>query len=171
MFLKSSRNFVTGTNNSLNRKIFLLLSFLNSMLVLNKGPVKSVWEECGVQGRHLLPHLIQVFPRYLIFPHLSSQMHPSQSCGLVGKRTTSTRGIGELFFSSDMQVKVSQLYPTLYDPMDYTVRGILQARILEWVAFPFSRGIFPTQGLNPGLQHCRQILYQLSHKGSPKILE
>ena len=29
------------------------------------------------------------------------------------------------------------------------------------------QGIFPTQGSNPGLQHCRQILYQLSHKGSP----
>ena len=38
------------------------------------------------------------------------------------------------------QVKVTQLCPTLCDPMDYTVRGILQARILEWVAFPFSRG-------------------------------
>ena len=33
------------------------------------------------------------------------------------------------------------------------------------------QGIFPTQGLNPGLLHCRRILYQLSHKGSPKILE
>ena len=32
------------------------------------------------------------------------------------------------------------------------------------------QGIFPTQGLNPGLPHCRQILYQLSHKGSPRIL-
>ena len=31
--------------------------------------------------------------------------------------------------------------------------------------------IFPTQGSNPGLPHCRQILYQLSHKGSPRILE
>ena len=29
------------------------------------------------------------------------------------------------------------------------------------------QGIFPTQGLNPGLQHCRWILYQLSHKGRP----
>ena len=29
------------------------------------------------------------------------------------------------------------------------------------------QGIFPTQGSNPGLPHCRQILYQLSHKGSP----
>ena len=33
------------------------------------------------------------------------------------------------------------------------------------------QGIFPTQGLNPGLLHRRQILYQLSHKGSPRILQ
>ena len=33
------------------------------------------------------------------------------------------------------------------------------------------QGIFPTQGLNPGLPHWRQILYQLSHKGSPRILD
>ena len=32
------------------------------------------------------------------------------------------------------------------------------------------QGIFPTQGLNPGLPHCRQILYQLSHKGSHREL-
>ena len=38
------------------------------------------------------------------------------------------------------EVKVVELCPTLCDPMDYTVLGILQARILEWVAFPFSRG-------------------------------
>ena len=36
--------------------------------------------------------------------------------------------------------------------------GILQARILEWVVFPFSRGSSPTQGSNPGLPHCRWIL-------------
>ena len=33
----------------------------------------------------------------------------------------------------------------------HTVHGILQARIPEWIVFPFSRGIFPTQGSNPGL--------------------
>ena len=38
------------------------------------------------------------------------------------------------------KLKVAQSCPTLCDPMDYTVHGILQARILEWVAFPFSRG-------------------------------
>jgi len=36
--------------------------------------------------------------------------------------------------------KFTPLCPTLYDPRDYTVHGILQTRILEWVAFPFSRG-------------------------------
>ena len=35
---------------------------------------------------------------------------------------------------------VSQSCPAVCDPMDYSVRGILQDRILEWVAFPFSRG-------------------------------
>ena len=39
-----------------------------------------------------------------------------------------------------MKVKVIQLCLTLCNPMDCTVRGILQARILEWVAVPFSRG-------------------------------
>ena len=48
-------------------------------------------------------------------------------------------------------------FHTFCDPMEYTVHGILQARILEWVAFPFSRGIFPTQGSNLGFLHCRQI--------------
>ena len=70
-----------------------------------------------------------------------------------------------------VKVKVAQSCPTLCDPMDSIVHGILQARILEWVAFPFSRGIFPTQGSNPGLPHCNRILYQLSHKGNTTILE
>ena len=33
------------------------------------------------------------------------------------------------------------------------------------------QGIFPTQGSNPGLPHCRRILYQLSHKGSPGVID
>ena len=38
------------------------------------------------------------------------------------------------------EVKITQLCLPLCDPMDYTILGILQARILEWVTFPFSRG-------------------------------
>ena len=41
---------------------------------------------------------------------------------------------------SEVKVRVSQLCLTLCDPMVYTVHGILQARIFEWVTFPFSRG-------------------------------
>ena len=48
--------------------------------------------------------------------------------------------------------------------------GIFQARILEWVAMPASMD-FSTQGSNPGLPHCRWILYCLRHQGSPRILE
>ena len=44
--------------------------------------------------------------------------------------------------------------------------------ITTWLgSLSLLQGIFPTQGSNPGLPHYRQILYQLSHKGSPRILE
>ena len=48
-------------------------------------------------------------------------------------------------------------------PMDYTVHGIFQARILG--PFPSPRDL-----PNPGIEPSRQILYQLSHKGSPRIM-
>ena len=56
-----------------------------------------------------------------------------------------------------------------YYPPDSSVHGILQARILDWVAIPFSREIFLTLGSNPGLPNYKQILYYLSHQGSPYI--
>ena len=72
------------------------------------------------------------------------------------------------------QVKVAQSCLTFSDPMDYAVLGNLQARILEWVTFPLSRGSLQprdrTQVLNPSLLHSKWILYQLSHKGSPYII-
>ena len=46
----------------------------------------------------------------------------------------------------ESEIKVTQLCPPLCNPMDYTVHGILQARILEWVSFPFSRGFSQTRG-------------------------
>ena len=68
--------------------------------------------------------------------------------------------------------KVTQSCPNLCNPLNYTVHGILQARIRQWVAFSFSRGSAQprdqTQVSDVGV---RQILYQLSHKGSPRILE
>ena len=63
-------------------------------------------------------------------------------------------------------MNVTQSCPTLGDPIDYLVQGVLQVRIQEWVAFSLLLKIFPTQESNCGLLHCRQILYQLSYQGS-----
>ena len=67
------------------------------------------------------------------------------------------------------KVKVTQSCPTLCDPIDYIVHGIHQN--IGVGSLSLLQGIFPTQGSNPGLPHCRWILYQLSHKRSPRILE
>ena len=54
----------------------------------------------------------------------------------------------------------------------WTIQSMEFSRPEYWVgSLPLLQGIFPTQRSNPGLPHCRQILYQLSHKGSPRILE
>ena len=50
-------------------------------------------------------------------------------------------------------------------------RGILQARILEWVAFPFSRGSSQPRDQTQVLHIAGGFFYQLNHKGSPRILE
>ena len=57
-------------------------------------------------------------------------------------------------FSLKLKVKITHLCLTFCDPMDCIVHGILQARILEWVAFPFSRGSSNTgiKPLSPTLQ-------------------
>ena len=63
-------------------------------------------------------------------------------------------------------MKVAQSCLILCDPMDYTAHGILQARILVGVAFPFSRDL-PNPGTEPR-SPALQILYQLSHRGNPE---
>ena len=61
-------------------------------------------------------------------------------------------------------VKVTQLCPTLCNPVDCTVHGILQARILEWVAIPFSKGSSQPWGL----LHCNQGSYQNENGLTPR---
>ena len=67
---------------------------------------------------------------------------------------------------SKVKVKVPQSCLTLCDPMDNS-----PGQNTGVGSFSLLQGIFPTQGLNPGIPHCKGILYQLSHKGSPRILE
>ena len=76
--------------------------------------------KCSLPPRQILLHVPEAF--HIMFPN--PNITPIQQHAL----------------SLSVTVKVAQSCLTLYDPMDYTIHGILQARILEWVAFPFSRG-------------------------------
>ena len=61
-----------------------------------------------------------------------------------------------------------QLFVTTWiSPPGSSVCVISLARILEWIAISSCRGILLTQGSNPGLPHCRRVLYQLSYQGRP----
>ena len=65
---------------------------------------------------------------------------------------------------------------TLCDPVDCSlpgssVHGTFPLKNTGVGCHFLLQGLFPTQGSNPGLPHCRQILYQLSHNRSPRILE
>ena len=84
------------------------------------------------KGDHILSHKSK---------HIMSAPHESQ----LRKRERKGRINRKKGGKQRRKVKVAQLCPTLYDPMDCgqagsSVHGILQARILEWVAMPFSRG-------------------------------
>ena len=69
-----------------------------------------------------------------------------------------------------MRVKVAQSCPTL-QPLGLYSPWNSPGQNTGVGSFSLLQGIFPIQGSNPGLPHCRQILYQLSHQGSPGILE
>ena len=80
-----------------------------------------------------------------------------------------------IFIHACVHAKSLQLCPTLCDPMDcnpqdFSVHGILQAKILEWVAMPSSRGIFPIQGSNSRLLrllHWQAGSLPLAPRGKP----
>jgi len=68
------------------------------------------------------------------------------------------------------EVKVAQSCLTFYELIDCSlpgssVHGVLQAANTRVGSHSLLQGIFPAQGSNPGLPHCRQILYHLSHQG------
>ena len=76
------------------------------------------------------------------------------------------------FYILGLKVKFTQSCPTLWDPIDCSLPGSSVHGIHTGVgSHSLLQGIFPTQGLNPGLPHCGQILYHLSHQGSPSIVE
>ena len=77
-------------------------------------------------------------------------------------------------FHFDVLCLVTQSCPTLCDPMNCSLPGSSvhvdsPGKNTGVGCHALLQGIFPTQGSNPGLLHCRQILYCLSHQGSPRI--
>ena len=74
-------------------------------------------------------------------------------------------------FTMKEKVKVAQSCLTLWDPHGIYSPWNSPGQNTGVGNLSLLQGIFPNQGSNPGLLHCRQILYQLSHKGSPRILE
>ena len=74
-----------------------------------------------------------------------------------------------------MKVLVAQLYLTLCDPMDYSppgssVHGDSPGKHTGLGCHGLLQEIFPTQESNPGLLHCRYILYHLTHQESPGLV-
>ena len=70
----------------------------------------------------------------------------------------------------------AQLCLTLCNPMDCSppgssIHGVSPGQNTGVGCHALLQGIFLTQGSNPGLPHCRRVLYHLSHQGSPRILE
>ena len=79
-----------------------------------------------------------MFIRYKI--NILSKYFIKNMCNKYPYMGTKVHEVGKHKLEINMKVKVTQSCPTLCNPMDYTVHRLLQARILEWVTFPFSRG-------------------------------
>ena len=113
---------------------------------------------CQAMPNFLWPHGMPDFPVFHCLPEFAQTSYPLVGVGGWGEGVGNFLGSvllqqkfevmdGPLLqlrvtalFHLASEVKVAQLCPTLCDPTDYTVHGILQARTLEWVAFGFSRG-------------------------------
>ena len=115
-----------------------------------KAPIKSVW--WSTNKPYLLRGLKITWSVFIILGEkpedkktiIISESHKTPSC-------------------RDSEVKVAQLCPTLCDPMDYSPWNS-PGQNIGVGSLSLLQGIFPTQGSNPGLPHCRRILYWLSYK-------
>ena len=88
----------------------------------------------------------------------------------TNKQTQSTSNLTNLksFCSAN---ESDSVILTLCDPMDYTSPLNSPGQNTGMGSLSLLLGIFPMQGLNPGLPHCREVPNQLNHKGNPRVLE
>ena len=99
------------------------------------------------------------------------KVHQSQYCMSCYLRAE-LWNVGEFYKRVVCLFLVAQLCLTLCDPMDcilpsISVHGASSGKNTGVAGHAFLQGIFPTQGFNLSLLHCRWILYHLSHQGSP----
>ena len=104
----------------------------------------------------------------LLFPSSEGSVCPTVNLSLqFCSKAIRLMCIHQALISNAEEVKVSESCPTLCDPMDYTVHGILQARILEWIAVPFSRGL-PNPGIEPRSPAFQADSLPAEPQGKPK---
>ena len=129
------------------------------------------WEICGL-GRAQSPLLIVLLFSSWSLVHrewLSNRFTLGGDRWKVG----GLEGGRHLSPALEALVKVTQSCPTLWDPIDcslagYSVHGDSPGQNTGVSSCSFLQGIFPIQGSNPGLLHCRRILFCLSHQGSAR---
>ena len=138
------------------------------------GNLVSWLQERAESGAVLVPLLCSWAPRPFLLPScLCVSCSPSEMAWNSICYGWTVSCLQKLYWVlTPRKVKVAQLCPTLWDPMDYTYSpwnspgqntGVGSHSLLQ--------GIFPIQWSNPGLLHCRQILDQLSHQGMWPYLE
>ena len=130
--------------------------------VSSLGPRHTRWSSSGSECSTADPHILN------LSPHLSSYQwrFATETAGSNPGNLYSSSWIFSLSETESHSVLSEFLSAHgLYSPWNPPGQksGVGSLFLLQ--------GIFPTQGSNPGLPHCRQILYQLSRTGSPKILE
>ena len=116
-----------------------------------------------------IPHLVGlVFPRSAHLHKLHVHHH------VRGSQTDKRQQSVVLLCLTEAQtmyvkVKVAQSCLTLFNPMNVYSSWNSPGQNTGVGSLSLLQGIFPIQGLKPGLPHCRQIFHQLSHKGSPRL--
>ena len=144
--------------------------------------VSSVFQSCltllnhmdhstpGLSVHHQLPEFTQTHLHWV--GNAIQPSYPLLSLSPPAFNLSQHQGLFNWVSSSHQVAKVLEFQPH-HQSFQWTLRILWNSPGQDTGVGSLSllQGIFPTQGSNLGLLHCRQILYQLNHQGSPRILE